>query len=357
MSQKFLTYFEFGEEMRGFTPSDVSVTNGSAVRVLVELARRLRSTTGDPNEIYASKYAVDIQPAAAGLVTVSLPAGKVFSGGGKGNSASNSLTYNYIVSTVQPQVLITEPVSDCAATGNSFCAMVVFHHKARDIPVKDFEATDLTLTNGEVTSLVSQEGSGYSVLEGNEAVQYYAVWDAVIQPESGYTGSFTVSMADGVAQDFFGNTNPSTTADTQYTTTVTSSIRGATRSPITGFTLSGFTLFDNADNGRDVQALTGGAKLAILDSEQLNIRAEVSAGAVVGSVRMELSGRQTSSRTENYAPYALFGDRGGQAFPAGTYTVTATPYPERNLGGTPSRALSVTFQVVLQAPSPRTDGR
>ena len=122
--------------MRGFTPSDVSVTNGSAVRVLVERTSG-SSTTGDPNEIYASKYAVDIQPAAAGLVTVSLPAGKVFSAGGEGNSASNSLTYNYMVSTVQPRVLITEPVFDCEATGNGFCVMVVFHHRARDKALYD----------------------------------------------------------------------------------------------------------------------------------------------------------------------------------------------------------------------------
>ena len=344
MGRKFLTYFEFGEEMRGFTPSDVSVTNGSAVRVLVERASE-SSSTRDPNRIYASKYAVDIQPAAAGEVTVSLPAGKVFSAGGKGNSALNSLTYNYVVSTVRPQVLITEPFG-CEATGNGFCVMVVFHDSARDIPVQGFEATDLTLTNGEVASLVSDESSGYSMLEDNEAVQYYAVWGAVIQPESGYTGPFTVSMAEGVVQDYSGNTNLPTASDTQYTTTVTSGSGqqqgGATRSPI-----AGFTLFDNANGGADVMALTEGAKLAALSSERLNIRTEAASGAKIGSVRMELTGAVSSSRTEGIAPYALFGDRGGRAFAPGSYTVTATPYPERNLGGTAGPALSVTFRIVL----------
>ena len=349
MSRKFLTYFEFGEAMRGFTPSDVSVTNGRAVRVLVESARR-SSTTGDPNQIHASTYAVEIQPAAAGEVTVSLPAGKVFSAGGKGNSASNSLTYNYVVSTVRPQVLITEPFG-CEATGNGFCVMVVFHDRARDIPVRGFEATELTLTNGEVASLVSHGRWGYSILEGNEAVQYYAVWHAVIQPESGYTGPFTVSMAEGVVQDYSGNTNLPMSPDTHYTTTVTSGSsqqQGATRSPI-----AGFTLFDNAAGGADVMALTDGAALAALSSERLNIRAEAAAWTEIGSVRMELSGAVSSSRTEGIAPYALFGDRGGRAFPAGTYTVTATAYPERNLGGTPGPARSVTFTVAgaVAAPS------
>ena len=116
--------------------------------------------------------------------------------------------------------------------------------------------------------------------------------------------------------------------------------QGATGNPITGF-----TLFDNAGGGADVQALTEGAALAALSSERLDIRAEVASGAEIGSVRMEISGAATASRTDGIAPYALFGDRGGRAFPAGTYTVTATPYPEPELGGTPGPATSVTFTV------------
>ena len=114
----------------------------------------------------------------------------------------------------------------------------------------------------------------------------------------------------------------------------------ATASP-----LAGFTLFDNADGGRDVAALAAGTALGARTSERLNIRAETRAGAEIGSVRLELSGAVSASRTENLAPYALFGDRGGRALPAGTYTVSATPYPEANLGGTPGPALSMSFTV------------
>ena len=109
--------------------------------------------------------------------------------------------------------------------------------------------------------------------------------------------------------------------------------------------LAGFVLFDNANGGADVAALSPGAVLEGLASERLNIRAEVAPGAEVGSVKLALSGRQSASRTENLAPYALFGDRGGQAFPSGTYTLTATPYAEANLGGAPGPALSMTFTV------------
>ncbi len=109
--------------------------------------------------------------------------------------------------------------------------------------------------------------------------------------------------------------------------------------------LAGFVLFDNAAGGADVAALSPGAVLDGLASERLNIRAEVAPGAEVGSVELALSGRQSASRTENLAPYALFGDRGGQAFPPGSYTLTATPYAEANLGGAPGPALSMTFTV------------
>ena len=114
----------------------------------------------------------------------------------------------------------------------------------------------------------------------------------------------------------------------------------ATASP-----LAGLTLFDNGDGGRDVAALAAGTTLGARTSERLNIRAETRAGAAIGSVRLELSGAVSASRTENHAPYALFGDRGGRALPAGTYMIVATPYPEANLGGTPGPGLSVTFTV------------
>ena len=119
---------------------------------------------------------------------------------------------------------------------------------------------------------------------------------------------------------------------------------GIAETPAAG-PLRSFTLFDNAAGGADVAALSPGAVLEGLASERLNIRAEVAPGAEVGSVKLALAGRQSASRTENLAPYALFGDRGGQAFPSGTYTLTATPYAEANLGGAPGPALSMTFTV------------
>ena len=108
--------------------------------------------------------------------------------------------------------------------------------------------------------------------------------------------------------------------------------------------ITGFTLF-NSGSKQDIEELSEGTVIEALSSDRLNIRADIRTGATVGSVRMELTGAQDSARTENLAPYALFGDKGGQAFPEGEYRIRATPYPERNLGGTPGPTLSVAFTV------------
>ena len=82
--------------------------------------------------------------------------------------------------------------------------------------------------------------------------------------------------------------------------------------------------------------MTDGATLAS-GLGKLEIRADLASGESMGSVHMELSGPTSASRTENLDPYELFGghDGAGQALAAGSYTLTATPYPDS--GGTARR--------------------
>ena len=176
-------------------------------------------------------------------------------------------------------------------------------------PVTGFDPWDeLKIDNGEPVLSAS-------LIDGTEHT-------VTVAPDPDATGEITVRVPAGVAVDAAGNPN---TASAIF------------RIALAWNPLTGFTLFDNADGGADVRALTEGGELGAQSSDQLNIRAETRSGAEIGSVRLELTGTRSSSRTENLAPYALFGDRGGQAFPAGSYTVTATPYPEGSLGGTPRR--------------------
>ena len=121
---------------------------------------------------------------------------------------------------------------------------------------------------------------------------------------------------------------------------------GADGEPISGTStspLAGFTLVDG-DDGSDIRALREGATLAA-GLGRLEIRADLAAGESVGSVRFELRGAKTASRTENHAPYELFGGQGGEEFGAGSYSVTATPYTESGLGGRARPARTVSFTV------------
>ena len=70
----------------------------------------------------------------------------------------------------------------------------------------------------------------------------------------------------------------------------------------------------------------------------------------VGSVGLLLVGPKTVSRTENIAPYSLYGDNGendinGEALPAGPYLLTAVAYSGSNLSGEEVGRLKIAFTV------------
>jgi hypothetical protein len=98
----------------------------------------------------------------------------------------------------------------------------------------------------------------------------------------------------------------------------------------------------NADTDQPVAAfdpLMDGAAidLSTLATNNLSIRANVD--APVGSVVFELTGAATHSQTESVAPYALFGDTGGDYAawqPAlGSYSLEAQGFSEAGGGGKP----------------------
>ena len=115
--------------------------------------------------------------------------------------------------------------------------------------------------------------------------------------------------------------------------------------------LTAVTLVDASDQA--VQAtITGGTsvELAGADGGSYAIRADVDANTAIGSVQLELSGAKSVTRTENAAPYSLYGDGGanalhGRALPAGGYTPTATAYSGSNRGGDELGTLEVSFTI------------
>ncbi len=117
---------------------------------------------------------------------------------------------------------------------------------------------------------------------------------------------------------------------------------------------AGFILVDASDQ-TVLASLTSGADVELVDPDggSYGVRAELADGRTVGSVKLELSGAKAVTSTENFAPYSLYGDsyQGdasdlyGQALPAGSYTLTATAYPERTGGGDELGSLAVSFTV------------
>lgn len=69
----------------------------------------------------------------------------------------------------------------------------------------------------------------------------------------------------------------------------------------------------------------------------------------IGSVVLELTGPLSYSATENFPPFTLFGDSGGdfggQILPEGDYTLKATPYSESHEKGKAGIPLTIHFKI------------
>ena len=145
--------------------------------------------------------------------------------------------------------------------------------------------------------------------------------------------------------------------ETLGTLTVSFTVAVEAASPSAGV-LTGFTLVDVSDQST-VAALLDGAEvdLGARFAGSFGIRANVASNATVGSVALSLTGAKTVSRTENIAPYSLWGDVNcgagsalhGAALPAGSYTLSATAYAQRSAGGAVLGTRTVSFDILAPA--------
>lgn len=127
--------------------------------------------------------------------------------------------------------------------------------------------------------------------------------------------------------------------------------------PLTGFTVVDASFLPS--NQVVLATVTDGATVELPDPEggEYAIRADVDAGASIGSVSLELTGAKTvGPKTDNKVPYSLYGDRGkedllGQDLPVGNYTISATAYSGRDLSGDELGTLEMSF-IVAQADLP-----
>lgn len=117
-----------------------------------------------------------------------------------------------------------------------------------------------------------------------------------------------------------------------------------------------FTLIDSSSATNDALYVIDGYlnRASLTDGTKLNIRADVSGTSAIGSVKFVLD--STDIRTENTAPYALFGDSTGDYFDGnisdGAHVLEAIPYSGSGATGDEGDRLSIEFTIVDDSTAP-----
>jgi hypothetical protein len=155
-------------------------------------------------------------------------------------------------------------------------------------------------------------------------------------------GTFSVGTHEVVATPFTGG---NATGTAGINKSVRFNVVNNSESNVTGLFLI------NADTDEVIEEINEGDVFNRQTLQTLHLNVQAITTGATGSVRFNLD--ETPSHVENFAPYALFGDNGGNDFAAGSialgqHTLTATPFPSANAGGIPGGAYSVFFTIVDQ---------
>ncbi|WP_159439859.1 Ig-like domain-containing protein [Pontibacter lucknowensis] len=156
----------FSEAVTGFTAADVTVVNGTVTAFAAK---------GD------KEYTLQITPQANGEVRVSIAAGVAQDAAGNLNLVSDQLTRLY--DTTRPAVIVATAVTSPVNT--AFTARLTFSES-----VEGFELNNITVENGSVSNLIKESATVYT---------------ALVTPSA--NGVVTVSVAENVTRDAFGNGN------------------------------------------------------------------------------------------------------------------------------------------------------
>ena len=202
-----------------------------------------------------------------------------------------------------------------------------------------------------VGKTLTADTSGIADEDGLDNVEYSHQWladDATIQGAINSTYDLTgedLGKAIKVKVTFSDDKDNQETLTSGATAAV-----AAARGPLTGFTLL------DASDQTVAASLSDGVTVELDDPDggDYAIRVDVESGSAIGSVYLELGGAKSVSRTENVAPYSLYGDGGANALtgaplPVGSYDLEATAYLEKNRGGDELGILWVSFIVTETA--------
>jgi chitodextrinase len=259
-----------------------------------------------------------------------------------GDSAGN---FNVWTPAVGGYTLSVTPYSGSGATGAAGAALTLHFQ----------------VTNGAPADSVAPSVPANVAADTLASTSFRLTWSASTD-DAGVTG-YEV-FRDGVSAGTANGTSKTITglaADTTYAMTVrardaagnwsaqSSPLNVHTAPPPPTMTVQSFSLID-ADTDQPVpgfETIANGAAIArsSLPTARLNVRVNPSP-ATVGSVTIKLDSKTV---TESVAPYAFFGDSGGDyksgTIADGAHVVTAKPYSGANASGTAGTALTVSFTI------------
>lgn len=221
-----------------------------------------------------------------------------------------------------------------------------------DLPTDEINIRANTTPNA--VGSVRLELSGAQTLSRVERVVPYALfgdsngnflsWSP--KPKSGESYSLTgTPFTQGGAN---GQAGQALTIDFSFT-------RGP-QNPPSNFEVLSFSLINAETNQpiRDYKVIRDGATIDLntLPTKNISIRANTNPG-VVGSIVFNLRGAQSVNKTENFIPYALFGDDEGNYTPwqprpqnGEKYVLTATPFNREGGKGQAGQSSTINFSFV-----------
>ena len=377
---------------------------GKAIKVLVSFtddAGNVESRPSAPTDAVAAPPAQNSSATGAPSISGTAQVGQTLTADTSGIADEDGLT-----NAVFSYQWVADDEDIAGATGSSYTLTEDDKDKAITVTVSftDAEGNPETLTSaptGEVEAKPNTSATGVPTIDGTAQVGQTLTADTSgIDDEDGLNQvvfSYQWIRNDGNAdEDIAGATGSSYTLtgdDEGKTIRVTVSFTDdAEGNPETltsdptaevesqSGPLTGFTVVDAADTDQAVlwkhqtdgskpeegdtwKEWTDGGTLALGDPEsgRYGIRAEIESDTGIHRVALELTlestGEKKVDRTDDAAPYSLYGDEGedalhGENLPVGSYTLKATAYTE---DGEILGSLEISFTVALAKPGKPQD--
>ena len=377
---------------------------GKAIKVLVSFtddAGNVESRPSAPTDAVAAAPAQNSSATGVPTISGTLQVGQTLTADTSGIADEDGLT-----NAVFSYQWVADDEDIAGATGSSYTLTGDDEGKAITVTVSftDAEGNPETLTSdptGEVAAKPNTSATGVPTIDGTAQVGQTLTADTSgIDDEDGLNQvvfSYQWIRNDGNAdEDIAGATGSSYTLtgdDEGKTVKVTVSFTDdAEGNPETltsdptaevesqAGPLTGFTVVDAADTDQAVlwkhqtdgskpeegdtwKEWTDGGTLALGDpqSGRYGIRVDTESDTDIHRVALELTlestGEQRADRTDDAAPYSLYGDEGedalhGENLPVGSYTLKATAYTE---DGEILGSLEMSFTVALAKPGKPQD--